>query len=81
MGNQRMLTCKELTELITDYLEGHLSLLERMRFEWHLGMCRDCRMYLRQMRATIEALRTLSEASIPPQGTSQLFARFRRWKR
>lgn len=75
-----MLTCKELTELVTDYLEGRQSFLDRMRFELHLGMCRHCRAYLRQMRATIEALGRLPEESIPPEVTQQLLARFRAWK-
>ncbi|MBI3493056.1 MAG: zf-HC2 domain-containing protein [Acidobacteria bacterium] len=76
-----MLTCKELTELITDYLEGHQSFLERMRFELHLGMCRHCRAYLRQMRTTIETLGKLPEESIPPEMGKQLLDRFRDWKR
>ncbi len=76
-----MLTCKELTALVTDYLEGRQSFLERMRFELHLGMCRHCRAYLRQMRATIETLGSLSEESIPPEMSKQLLDRFRAWKR
>jgi len=76
-----MLTCKELTALVTDYLEGRQSFLERMRFELHLGLCRHCRAYLRQMRATIETLGGLSEESIPPEMSKQLLDRFRAWKR
>lgn len=76
-----MLTCKELTALVTDYLEGRQSLVERMRFELHLGMCRHCRAYLRQMRATIETLGSLPEESISPEMSQQLLDRFRAWKR
>ena len=76
-----MLTCKELTALVTDYLEGRQSFLERMRFERHIGMCRHCLAYLRQMRATIETLGSLSEESIPPEMSKQLLDRFRAWKR
>ncbi len=28
-----MITCRELTELVTDYLEGRLSIGQRLRFE------------------------------------------------
>jgi predicted anti-sigma-YlaC factor YlaD len=76
-----MLTCKELTELVTDYLEGRQSFLDRLRFELHLGMCRHCRAYLRQMRVTIDTLGRLPEESIPPDVSQQLLARFRAWKR
>lgn len=76
-----MLTCKQLTELVTDYLEGRQSFLDRLRFEMHLGMCRHCRAYLRQMKETIETLGSLPEESIPPEVSNQLLARFRDWKR
>ncbi|MBI4161343.1 MAG: zf-HC2 domain-containing protein [Acidobacteria bacterium] len=76
-----MLTCKELTELITDYLEGKLSLWHRLRFHLHLGMCRHCRGYLRQMRTTIRLLGKLGHEPIPPQMPEELLERFRDWKR
>lgn len=76
-----MLTCKQLTELVTDYLEGRQSLLDRVRFEMHLGMCRHCRAYLRQMKGTVETLGKLPEDAIPPEVSNQLLARFRDWKR
>ena len=47
------LTCRELVELVTDYLEGALGDDERARFEAHLGGCAGCTAYLHQMRTTI----------------------------
>lgn len=76
-----MLTCKELTELVTEYVEGRQSFVDRMRFELHLGMCRHCRAYLRQMRVTIDTIGHLPEESIRPEIREQLLARFRDWKR
>jgi predicted anti-sigma-YlaC factor YlaD len=75
-----MLTCQELTELVTDYLEGRQSLIERLRFEVHLGMCRHCRAYLRQMKQTVRILGRLSEDDIPADVSETLLARFRDWK-
>src|SRR2546428_12916595 len=43
------LTCKEVTEAITDYLEGRLSFGKWVRFQMHLGLCFGCRRYLRLM--------------------------------
>jgi len=59
------MTCRELTELVTDRLEGRLGLLDRLRFALHLGGCRGCRAFLRQVRATLGTLRRLG-APVPP---------------
>lgn len=74
-----MLTCRDITELITDYIEGRLSLLQRLRFQLHLGMCRHCRAYLRQMKATIWALSILPTEPVPPELPGELLRRFRTW--
>lgn len=75
------LTCRELVELVTDYLEARLSIEDRTRFELHLGYCDWCRTYLRQMRQVLEAAGELTEASIAPEARDELLAAFRRWKR
>lgn len=76
-----MLTCRELTELVTDYLEGRLAFGQRLRFHLHIGMCRHCRAYLRQMKTTIRALGRLPQEPIPPELAEDLLQRFRNWKR
>ncbi len=76
-----MLTCKEITELVTDFLEGRLSLVQRLRFQFHLGMCRHCRAYLRQMRITVRALGLLPSEPAPPEVSEELLRRFRNWKK
>lgn len=63
-ANLPELTCKELVELVTDYLEGALSPETRTRFEDHLAGCPFCRIYLEQMRQTIGALGHLSDEAI-----------------
>mgnify|MGYP001159347094 CR=1 FL=1 len=76
-----MLTCREVTEVVTDYLEGRQSLMQRLRFQMHLGMCRHCRAYLKQMKSTIDTLGTLPGESIPPEMSQQVLERFRTWKK
>jgi predicted anti-sigma-YlaC factor YlaD len=76
-----MLTCRELTELVTEYLEGQLSLGQRLRFEMHIAMCGHCRAYLRQMKHTVQILGKLPEESVPPDALNELLERFRGWKR
>jgi len=75
-----MLTCKQITELVTDYVEGDLSLLDRLRFQLHLGMCRHCRAYVRQMKLTAKALRRLPAPELPSRVEQELLRRFESWK-
>jgi anti-sigma factor RsiW len=81
MSSPGGLTCKELVELVTDYLEGRLSVQERARFEEHLGQCPGCYTHLDQVRTTIALTGSLTEASIPPQARDNLLETFRNWKR
>ena len=74
------LTCKELTELITDYLEQRLSETERARFEQHLAICQACVTYLDQMRLTVKALGAKPRVEITKAVESELLQTFRQWK-
>jgi anti-sigma factor RsiW len=74
------LTCQELVELVTDYLEDALSPADRLRFEDHLGICPGCATYLDQMRITIQAAGHISEESLDPVVRDQLLDLFRNWK-
>jgi len=75
-----MLTCRQMTELVTDHLEGRLPLGDRLRFQLHLGLCFRCRRYLRQMRLTIATLGKLPDQPMPAAVQAELLARFRGWK-
>lgn len=77
-----MLSCKEVTEIVTDYVEGRMSLADRMRFQMHIGMCKHCRAYLRQMKATVAALGKLpDDAPMPDDVRDELRERFASWKK
>lgn len=76
-----MLSCRQLTELVTDYLEGKMSLGDRMRFQMHLGMCKHCRAYLQQMKLTLQTLGTLPAEPMPDRVRAELLQRFQNWKR
>jgi anti-sigma factor RsiW len=75
------LSCQELVELVTDYLEGALPSEERARFELHLVYCRGCDVYVEQMRETLRIAGRLSEESLEPGARESLLAAFRSWKR
>ena len=75
------ITCQELVELVTDYLEGALDDDKRARFEEHLSACSGCNDYLEQMRLTIRVAGQLTEDSLEPTATEALLDVFRDWKR
>jgi anti-sigma factor RsiW len=75
------LSCRELVELVTDYLEGALSLGERRRFERHLGTCSACPRYVEQLRTTIRVLGRLGEDDLPVPARGVLLEAFRSWKK
>jgi anti-sigma factor RsiW len=74
------LSCQELVELVTDYLEGALTPEERRRFEGHLAECANCVIYLDQMRQTIRLTGTLRSDDLDPHAEETLLAAFRTWK-
>ena len=73
--------CRELVELITDYLEDRLSAVDRVRFEAHLAECEACRTYLEQFRQTVRVLGRLPEESLSPEVRNTLLGAFRNWSR
>lgn len=72
-----MLTCQQLTELVAEYAEGAMPLLRRLQFQWHLGMCRHCRAYLAQMKATVRTLGGAPVVEMPAEVRQELLRRFR----
>ncbi|HSK16406.1 MAG TPA: zf-HC2 domain-containing protein [Gaiellaceae bacterium] len=74
------LTCKELVEVVTDYLEGTMDYPDRRRFEEHLVYCEGCSTYLAQMRQTIGLVGRLSEDDVPEAARDELLEVYRAWK-
>lgn len=76
-----MLTCQEITELVTEYLDGRMSPAERLRFDKHVGLCRHCRAYLGQMRTTVELVGQVPDEPVPNHVMAELRGRFAQWKK
>ncbi|MGH3877548.1 MAG: anti-sigma factor family protein [Actinophytocola sp.] len=73
------MTCAELVELVTAYLEGELDPSTETRFIEHLAVCEGCERYLDQIRATIRELGTLAPESLSEPARTNLLAAFRSW--
>jgi hypothetical protein len=70
-----MLTCRELTDFLSRYVEGALTQEERKAFERHLSMCRPCRAYVESYRKTIELERSAfaePDAPVPDEVPEEL---------
>ena len=77
----REITCQQLVELVTDYLEDRLPVDERLLFEEHLAFCTWCVTYLDQMRQTIEVAGTLREDDLDPHARDAMLKVFKEFPR
>jgi len=75
------LTCRELVELVTEYLEGAPSPEDRARFDQHIAECADCAAHLEQMRRTLNLVGRLTEGSVSSEAREALLGAFREWRR
>jgi len=78
------MSCRDLTELVTDYMEGRMTLMQKFSFQLHVGMCSPCREYLRQMKLTVQTVGGIAGAEelpvMSPEVHGELLKRFRNWK-
>jgi hypothetical protein len=79
MRLDRELTCAQLVELVTDFLDERLTIRDTERFEEHIAFCGGCSTYLDQMRATIAATGRLDEEDLPSELQERLLEAFRGW--
>lgn len=74
------LVCRDVVELVSDYLEGALDDRDHARFEAHLAGCDGCSAYLQEMRATLRVAGSLGPVAIDPQMHERLVQAFRDWR-
>lgn len=71
------ITCQQLVELVTDYLEGSLNGRTRRGVERHLAACDGCERYVDQMRQTLALLGAVPAESLSEEAMSTLLDAFR----
>jgi predicted anti-sigma-YlaC factor YlaD len=76
-----MLSCAEVVQLVTDYVEGQLVSADRLRFEEHVGICPPCRGFLSQMRVTRRVVSSVAEEPLTPELEQALVDAFHDWTR
>ena len=66
--------CRQIAELLGEYLEGTLPQQTRELLEWHIEGCAPCIAFVNTYRGTINAARKLREVDIPPELKKRLLA-------
>ena len=77
MADGTAISCQEVVEVVTDYLEGKLSPEDVAIFEAHLAICDGCQWYLDQMRITIAAVGRIEDDEVPAELRDTVLAAFR----
>jgi anti-sigma factor RsiW len=75
------ITCQEVVELVTDYLEAELPAEQAALFEIHLNFCDGCLWYVDQIRATVATVGRIEAEEVPPDVRDRLLTAFRDWNR
>jgi anti-sigma factor RsiW len=73
-------TCRELVEVLTDYLEGVLTAEARADIERHIVICSGCSNYVEQFRSTIDLLGRIAADERDDAQASAALAIFRDWQ-
>ena len=80
MRRPEELTCRELVERVTEYLDGALTPEDQAQLEQHLVLCLGCQHHLSQVRGTLRVLHALPVEERQPQALSALVETFRTWQ-
>jgi len=71
------MNCKELVELLLDFVAGELAPPRRAELEQHLGCCGPCQAYYETYQITIRLSRKLCCRPLPEGLEQKLWAVFR----
>ena len=77
MADGTAISCREVVEVITDYLEGKLTPEDAAILEAHLAICDGCQWYLDQIRITIDTVGRIEDEEVPAELRDTVLAAFR----
>lgn len=69
-----MLTCREMTRLLADYLDGTMPAEDRLVLDRHLDACPSCRAFLKTYETTIRLTGMLPCEEMPEDLKARLAA-------
>jgi anti-sigma factor (TIGR02949 family) len=74
MEDPQEIGCREIAELLGDYLDGSLPRHQAEMLEWHIEGCPPCVAFVNTYRGTVNAAKKLTETQIPAELKSRLVA-------
>jgi predicted anti-sigma-YlaC factor YlaD len=77
MADGTAISCQEVVEVVTDYLEGKLPPEDVAIFEAHLAICDGCQYYLDQIRITIATVGRIEDEAVPAELRDTVLGAFR----
>jgi hypothetical protein len=66
--------CRQIAELLGDYIEGSLPRRQQELIDWHIEGCPPCVAFVNTYRGTIDAAQVLRDVEIPAELKSRLLA-------
>ncbi len=81
MTTMHVFSCREIVELVSEYLEGDLDAEAASALEAHLDGCPGCDLYVHQIRETISTLGDVSSADLSADTRAGLLEAFRTFRR
>jgi anti-sigma factor RsiW len=73
--------CRQIAELLGDYLDGSLPRETRELIDFHIDGCAPCVAFLNTYRGTVDAARKLPDVPIPPELKKRLLTVLKSTKR
>ena len=71
-------SCKQLTDLLFDYLNDKLSRTVKRDLEQHLSICPDCVSFLNTYKKTVAVTRSVEAEALPPRVRDNVLAFLRK---
>jgi anti-sigma factor RsiW len=71
-GLETMSKCKDVAELLTDYLEGSLPRQEATMLHRHIGDCPACEQFIKSFKVATDATRNMLMQQMPKDFDSRL---------
>lgn len=73
-GSPHEIECRQIAELLGDYLDGTLPRPTRDLIDFHIDGCPPCVAFINTYRGTMDATRKLPAVPIPPELKKRLLA-------
>ncbi|MBI1747530.1 MAG: zf-HC2 domain-containing protein [Acidobacteria bacterium] len=67
-----MITCRQVIELLSDYINRELSPEDKTELDQHLQGCQNCGTFLYTLRQSVDLLKDLKEEDIPEEVNARL---------